>query len=50
MLKIAGKDVVEGLPKMEKTEKGVCGACQQGKQTRAAYKKTSGIHTSRNLE
>jgi hypothetical protein len=30
MLKIAGKDV-EGLPKMEKTEKGVCGACQLGK-------------------
>jgi hypothetical protein len=50
MLKIAGKDVVKGLPKMEKTEKGVCGACQLGKQTRAAHKKTSGIRTSRNLE
>jgi hypothetical protein len=50
MLKIAGKGIVEGLTKMEKTEKGVCGACQLGKQTRAAHKKTSGIHTSRNLE
>jgi hypothetical protein len=50
MLKISGKDVVKGLPKMEKTEKGVCGACQLGKQTRAAHKKTSGIRTSRNLE
>jgi hypothetical protein len=50
MLKIAGKGIVEGLPKMEKTEKGVCGACQLGKQTRAAHKKILGIHTSRNLE
>jgi hypothetical protein len=50
MLKIASKDVVKGLPKMEKTEKRVCGACQLGKQTRAAHKKTSGIRTSRNLE
>jgi hypothetical protein len=49
-VKIAGKDIVEGLPKMEKTGKGVCGACQLGKQTRAAHKKTSGIQTSRNLE
>jgi len=50
MLKIAGKGIVEGLTKMEKTEKGVCGACQLGKQTRAAHKKILGIHTSRNLE
>jgi hypothetical protein len=50
MLKISGKGIVEGLPKIEKTEKGVCGACQLGKQTRAAHKKTSGIHTSKNLE
>jgi hypothetical protein len=50
MLKIASKDVVKGLPKMEKTGKGICGPCQLGKQTRAAYKKTSGIQTSKNLE
>jgi len=50
MLKIAGKDVVKGLPKMEKTRKGICGSCQLGKQTRAAHKKTSGIQTSKNLE
>jgi hypothetical protein len=50
MLKIAGKDVVKGLPKMEKTGKGICGSCQLGKQTRAAHKKTSGIQTSRNLD
>jgi len=50
MLKIAGKDVVKGLPKMEKTGKGICGSCQIGKQTRVAHKKTSGIQTSRNLE
>jgi hypothetical protein len=50
MLKIAGKDVVKGLPKMEKTGKGICGPCQLGKQTRVAHKKTSGILTSKNLE
>jgi len=50
MLKIAGKDVVKGLPKMKKTGKRICGSCQLGKQTRSAHKKTSGIQTSRNLE
>jgi hypothetical protein len=50
MLKIASKKIVKDLPKMEKTEKGVCGPCQLGKQTQAAHKKTSGILTSRNLE
>jgi hypothetical protein len=50
MLKIAGKYVVKGLPKMEKTGKGICGPYQLGKQTRAAHKKTSGILTSKNLE
>jgi hypothetical protein len=50
MLKIAGKEIVKDLPKMEKTGKGVCGPCQLGKQTWAAHKKTSGILTSRNLE
>jgi hypothetical protein len=50
MLKIANKEIVKDLPKMEKTGKGVCRPCQLGKQTRAAHKKTSGILTSRNLE
>jgi len=50
MLKIAGKDIVKDLPKMEKTGTGICGSCQLGKQTQAAHKKTSGIQTSRNLE
>jgi len=50
ILKIASKEIVKDLPKMEKTEKGVCGPCQLGKQTRATHKKTSGILTSRNLE
>jgi hypothetical protein len=47
MLKIAGKDVVKGLPKMEKTGKGICGPCQLGKQTRATHKKTSGSMLSK---
>jgi len=50
MLKIAGREIVKDLPKMEKTGKGICGSCQLGKQTRATHKKTSGIRTSRNLE
>jgi hypothetical protein len=31
MLKIAGKDIVKDLPKMEKTGKGIYGSCQLGK-------------------
>jgi hypothetical protein len=50
MLKIASKDIVKDLPKMEKTGKRICDPCQLGKQTRAAHKKTSGILTSKNLE
>jgi hypothetical protein len=50
MLKIAGKDIVKDLPKMEKNGKGICGSCQLGKQTRVAHKKTSGNQTSSNLE
>jgi hypothetical protein len=33
MLKIARKDIVKDLPKMEKHGKGVSGPCQLGKQT-----------------
>jgi transposase InsO family protein len=50
MLKIAGREIVKDLPKMEKIGKGICGSCQLGKQTRAAHKNTSRILTSRNLE
>jgi len=50
MLKIASKNIIKDLSKMEKNGKGVCGPCQLGKQTRGAHKKTSGILTSRNLE
>jgi hypothetical protein len=50
MLKIANKEIVKDLPKMEKTGKGVYGPCQLGTQTQAAHKKTLGILTSINLE
>jgi hypothetical protein len=50
MLKIASKEIVKDLPKMEKPGKGVCGPCQLGKQTRVVHRKTLGILTSRNLE
>jgi len=50
MFKITSKEVVKDLPKLKDTRKGVCGPCQLGKQTRTTHKKTSGIHTSRNLE
>jgi hypothetical protein len=50
MLKIASKDIVKDLAKIERIGKGICGSYQLGKQTRSAHKKTSGIQTSRNLE
>jgi hypothetical protein len=50
LLKIANKDIVKDLPKLENTGKGICGPCQLGKHSRAAHKKSSGILTSKNLE
>jgi hypothetical protein len=49
-IKIANKEVIKDLPKIDRMEKGVYGPCQVGKQTWAAHKKTSGTLTSRNLE
>lgn len=37
MLKIASKEIVKDLAKMEKIGKIICGSCQLGKQTRAAH-------------
>jgi hypothetical protein len=50
LIKIANKEDIKDLPKIEKIEKGICGPSQLGKQTRASHKKTLGILTSRNLE
>jgi transposase InsO family protein len=50
LIKIAKKEVVSDLPKINYLEKGKCGPCQLGKQTRNPHKKTSGVHTSRTLE
>ncbi|XP_063935540.1 uncharacterized protein LOC135147084 [Daucus carota subsp. sativus] len=32
------KDLVRGIPKLEFSEDGMCGACQQGKQKRSSFK------------
>jgi hypothetical protein len=50
LIKIAKKEVVSDLPKLNYLEKGKCGPCQLGKQTRNPHKKTSGIRTTRTLE
>ncbi|XP_059428598.1 uncharacterized protein LOC132162380 [Corylus avellana] len=50
LVKIAKKEAINDLPKINYLEKGKCGPCQLGKQTRNPHKKTSGICTSRNLE
>ena len=50
LVKIAKKEVVTDLPKINHLEKGKYRPCQPGKQTRNPHKKTSSICTSRNLE
>jgi transposase InsO family protein len=50
LAKAAKRGAIIDLPKMDKIEKSVCGACQLGKQIRTPHKKTSGILTSHNLE
>jgi hypothetical protein len=50
LVSIANKEFIKDLPKIAKTNKGICGPCQLGKQTHAAHMKNSGILTSRNLE
>ena len=48
--KVSKLEAVEGLPKFEKVEKTICGACQTGKQTKASHHKVNVIATSRCLE
>ena len=35
------KDLVRGIPKLEFSKDGLCGACQQGKQKRSSFKSKS---------
>lgn len=48
--KLAKKELVNSLPKLENIDNILCGPCQQGKQFRVTYKKTSKILTSKQLE
>ena len=43
-------EAVKGLPKFQKVEKTICGACQMGKQTKANHHKMNVIGTSCCLE
>ncbi|KAI9174595.1 hypothetical protein LWI28_019781 [Acer negundo] len=43
-------NVVRGLPKLRKKANGVCGPCQQGKQTKSKHKKGKYISTKEPLE
>ncbi|XP_038711817.1 uncharacterized protein LOC120006011 [Tripterygium wilfordii] len=44
--KLSNKEVVRGLPRI-RSIKGVCGPCQQGKQTKVPHKKVSSVNSSR---
>ena len=48
--KISKLEAIEGLPKFEKVERTICGACQMGKQTKVGHPKVNMIATSRCLE
>ena len=48
--KVSKLEVVEGLPKFGNVKKTICGACQQGKQTKASHHKVNVFTTSRCLE
>lgn len=50
LAKSSKRELVDGLPRAIKGKKIVCGACQEGKQTRTWHKKNSLIHTSRPLK
>ena len=43
-------NVVRGLPKLGKKVEGVCGPCQQGKQTKSVHKKGKYLSTKEPLE
>ncbi|KAK0572540.1 hypothetical protein LWI29_033180 [Acer saccharum] len=43
-------NVVRGLPKLGKKVNGVCGPCQQGKQTKSMHKKGKYLSTKKPLE
>ena len=48
--KVSNLEVVEGLPKLGKVKKTICGACQMGKQTKASHHMVNVIAASRCLE
>lgn len=50
LCKLSKRDAIADLPKLDKVDHVICGLCQIGKQTRAAHKKTPGIHTFKILE
>jgi hypothetical protein len=50
LVKVSKMEAIVGLPKIHQVDKGKCGLCQLGKQTRSSHKKTTKIYTSRNLE
>ncbi|KAK0594111.1 hypothetical protein LWI29_025215 [Acer saccharum] len=50
-LRTLGKfECVRGLPKLGKKANGICGPCQQGKQTKSMHKKGKYLSTKEPLE
>ncbi|CAL8988995.1 unnamed protein product [Prunus brigantina] len=48
--KLSKRELVNGLPKLEKSDQHVCEGCQLGKQIRVPHKKVKHIQTSVSLE
>ncbi|XP_057496707.1 uncharacterized protein LOC130781518, partial [Actinidia eriantha] len=48
--KLAKKELVIGLPKISFEKDRLCGACQQGKQTKVSFKSKNIVSTSRPLQ
>ena len=48
--KLAKKELVIGLPKISFEKDKLCGACQQGKQTKISFKSKNVVSTSRPLQ
>ncbi|CAL2227895.1 unnamed protein product [Prunus armeniaca] len=48
--KLSKRELVSGLPKLEKSDQHVCEGCQLGKQVRVSHKKVKHIQTKLSLE
>ncbi|CAL8162540.1 unnamed protein product [Prunus armeniaca] len=50
LYKLSKKELVSGLPKVDKIDQHVCEGCQLGKQVKVSHKKVKHIQTKVSLE